>query len=618
MRYIGNKSKLLSEIDNLLIEKGIKKQGAVFCDLFSGTATVGGYYSGFYRIIANDTLDFSYEFSNGVLLGAKPKFKGLGFDPFAWFESADTNSYKKGFCYNTFSPKAKRQYFSEENAKYIDYIRDTIDEWYLQKKITSGEKSYLIMCLMEAVSKVANVAGVYSACLKIWDPRAVKRMIFAPVTINSSKYENIVHCKDANELINDIQGDILYLDPPYTPTQYNSQYHVLETIARNDHPKTHGVGAHRDNDRLSKWCKKGDVEYEFEKLIKNARFKHIIFSYSDKGLMSARFIECVLKRYAKVGSYVFKKISFVKYKSTRAVNKEKAEQTQNVPHYEYLFYIEKADNAKYISPLNYIGGKFETLDLILRHLPANAKSCYDLFGGGATVGINVPVQKVVYNDINNYVVELLKYLSATHPTSVYKEIQKYQKKHGLEKGNKEAYYSLRDQYNKRPSPLLLYLLICYGFEHQIRFNSKHEFNNPCGNSGFNDEMYEKLISFYLCAHDKKIDFLTGDFSSHLDLIRQDDFVYLDPPYLGSDGVYQDGKRGFKGWDKSQEHQLYSFMETLHSRGINFMLSNYIEHSTSQNTELLFWAKKHKFKIVEDQKITKRNRTRRKEIIVMNY
>ena len=160
MRYIGNKSKLLSEIDNLLIEKGLKKQGAVFCDLFSGTATVGGYYSGFYRIIANDTLDFSYEFSNGVLLGEKPKFKGLGFDPFTWFETADTNSYKKGFCYNTFSPKAKRQYFSEENAKYIDYIRDTIDEWYSEKKITSGEKSYLIMCLLEAVSKVATVASL--------------------------------------------------------------------------------------------------------------------------------------------------------------------------------------------------------------------------------------------------------------------------------------------------------------------------------------------------------------------------------------------------------------------------------------------------------------------------
>lgn len=618
MRYIGNKTKLLQEIDNLLAEKHLKKQGAVFCDLFSGTATVGGHYSGLYQIIANDILDFSYEVSRGVLLGHKPEFKKLGFDPFEWFASRDTTCYTKGFCYNTFSPKAKRQYFSKENAKYIDYIRDTVDSWFAQKKITAAEKSYLIMCLLEAVSKVANVAGVYSACLKIWDPRAVKKMVFAPVAINNSPYQNKIYCKDANELLPAIKGDILYLDPPYTPTQYNSQYHVLETIARNDRPAVHGVGAHRDNDRLSKWCKKGEVEYEFEKLIKNANFKHIIFSYSDKGIMSARFIECVLKRYAKPGSYVFKKISFVKYKSSRSVDRENKSHTKHTPHYEYLFYIEKADKAKYISPLNYIGGKFETLDLILNNLPAGITTCYDLFGGGATVSLNMPARKIIYNDINHYVAELLKYLSETSPVSVYKEIQKYQRKYGLQKAAKKAYYSLRDQYNKTPSPLLLYLLICYGFEHQIRFNSKHEFNNPCGNSGFNDEMYEKLISFYLCTQDKKIDFLTGDFFSYLDVIQTSDFVYLDPPYLGNDGVYQDGKRGFKGWDKAQERQLYRFMEELHSRGIRFMLSNYAQHSAGKNTGLLSWAKKHKFKVVEDLKTTKRNRTRRKEIVIINY
>lgn len=618
MRYIGNKAKLLQEIDSLLIEKNLKHKGLIFCDLFSGTATVGGNYSGFYQIIANDSLNFSYEISKGVLLGSKPKFKGLDFDPFVWFESTDTSSYTKGFCYNTFSPKVNRQYFSEENAKYIDYIRDTIDEWYGNNKITSEEKSYLIMCLLEAVSKVANVAGVYSACLKIWDPRAVKRMVFSPITINNSKYKNSVYCKDANDLISEIQGDILYLDPPYTPTQYNSQYHVLETIARNDHPQTHGIGAHRKNDRLSKWCKRGEVEYEFERLVKQAQFKHIVFSYSDKGIMSTRFIEAVLKRYAKPGSYVFKKISFVKYKSTRAVNREKTEKTGNIPHYEYLFYIEKAENIKYTSPLNYIGGKFDTLDLILNNLPSNMRSCYDLFGGGATVGLNIPVQNVVYNDINTYVVELLNYLSTTHPTLIYKEIQKYQKRYGLEKANKQAYYLLRDQYNKTPSPLLLYLLICYGFEHQIRFNSKHEFNNPCGNSGFNDEMYEKLISFYLCSHDKKINFISGDFYGHLDLIRRGDFVYLDPPYLGNDGVYQDGKRGFKGWDKTQEDLLYSFMEALNQKGISFMLSNYSQHSIGKNISLLTWAKKNQFKVIEDIKTTKRNRTNRKEMIIINY
>lgn len=618
MRYIGNKAKLLEEIDNLLEKKGLKKEGLIFCDIFSGTATVGDYYNGYYNIIANDILDFSYEFSKGVLLGYKAKFKKLGFNPFQFFEQIDYSNYTDGFCYNNFSPNGGRQYFSDENAKYIDYIRNTIDEWYKDKKISDDEKSYLLMCLLESISKVSNVAGVYSAYLKIWDPRAIKKMEFIPIDVKETKYENKIYCKNSNELISSISGDILYLDPPYTPTQYNSQYHVLETIIRNDNPKTHGVGAHRENDRMSKWCKKGEVEFEFEEIIKNANFKYILFSYSDKGIMSPKFIEAVMKRYGKSGTFTFKKINFVKYKSTRAVKKELKENSQNKEHYEYLFFIEKNDLPKYISPLNYIGGKYNTLDLILKHLPKEYKNCYDLFGGGSTVSLNIDSKKVVYNEINYYVVELLKYLSENHPTQTYKKIQKMIKKYGLEKGNKETYYRLRESYNTNKEPILFYLLICFGFEHQIRFNSKLEFNNPCGNSGFNEEMYEKLISFYLISNEKRIEFICDSFENYKYKIKKGDFIYLDPPYLGNDGVYQDGKRGFEGWTESHEEKLYQFMEYIHSIGAFFMLSNYSEHTKSSNTKLNSWIKKNKFRIIKDSKVTKRNRTNRKEMIVINY
>lgn len=618
MRYIGNKAKLLKEIDKLLEKKEIKKEGLTFCDIFSGTATVGDYYNGFYKIIANDLLDFSYEFSKGLLLGYKAKFKKLGFNPFEYFENADYSKYSKGFCYNTFSPNGGRQYFSDENAKYIDFIRDTIDNWYSSKKITSEEKSYLLMCLLESISKVSNVAGVYSAYLKIWDSRAIKKMNFVPIEVKSTKYENKIYCKDANELIKNISGDILYLDPPYTSTQYNSQYHVLETIIRNDKPKTHGVGAHRDNDRLSKWCKKGEVEFEFERIIKNAQFKYIVFSYSDKGIMSPKFIESVMKRYGKSETFVFKKINFVKYKSTRAVNREIKENTKDKNHYEYLFFIEKCSTPKYISPLNYIGGKFDTLNLILNNLPDHYNNCYDLFGGGSTVSINLQAKRITYNEINSYVVELLNYFSKTNPIDTYKNIQKYIKQYGLGKGNKEAYYKLREDYNKSKKPLLFYLLICFGFEHQIRFNSKLEFNNPCGNSGFNDEMYEKIISFYLICNEKNIKFNCGSFDDYKKYIKKGDFVYLDPPYLGNDGVYQDGKRGFEGWTEEHEEKLYLFMEYIHSIGAFFMLSNYSEHTKSINQKLNTWIKKNNFKMIEDCKITKRNRTNRREIIVINY
>ena len=49
-----------------------------------------------------------------------------------------------------------------------------------------------------------------------------------------------------------------------------------------------------------------------------------------------------------------------------------------------------------------------------------------------------------------------------------------------------------------------------------------------------------------------------------------------------------------------------------------MLSNYVEHSKGNNMTLMNWAEQNHFKITEDNKITKRNRTNRKEIIVTNY
>lgn len=626
MRYIGNKTKLLDKLERLLVKKGLTKKGMIFCDLFAGTCTVGDYFKDRYEIIANDTLYTSYVISNAKLKYKNTFFQNLGLDPFDYFNNIDSSNYTTGFCYNNFAPTVSgRQYFSDENAKLIDLIRNTIDEWFDTKKIDENEKYYLIGSLLESVSKVSNVAGVYSAYLKIWDPRAIKKMEFIPIETSSSnsKYLNEVYIEDVNDLIPKIKGDILYLDPPYTPTQYISQYHVLETIAKNDNPETHGVGAHRDNgNQISTWCKKGLVHEEFEKLIANAQFKHIIFSYSDAGIMSKEYIEKVLKRYAKDGTYEFKEISFVKYKSTRAVAREIKENTVNKAHYEWLFYIEKKDDPKYISPLNYIGGKFEVLDLIKNNLPKKIDTFYDLFGGGGTVSLNINSKKVVYNDINWVVRDLLEKITHDDFLQTYNYIEKTIKKYNLEKKNKESYNNFRNKYNSvekgSRNPLDLYLLICYGFEHQIRFNNKMEFNNPCGNSGYNQEMLEKLVSYSNRSKRMNIVFKSMDYKKMLPDIEKNDFVYCDPPYLISCGAYNDGKRGFNGWDEKQEQELLDFLDLLNSKGIKFMLSNMRDRNQKSNTPLSKWIKSNNYRVIVNSSITKRNRQDRQEIIVVNY
>ncbi len=624
MRYIGSKTKLLPAIQELLQDKELASNGLRFCDLFAGTSIVGDYFQNTYCVIANDSLYAAYCLSRGKLCHPCT-FQQLGFNPFEYFNNADTANYLQGFCYNNFAPSVSGcMYFSDANARRIDYIRDTIDLWHADNLINNDERCYLIASLLESASKVSNVAGVYSAFLRTWDPRALKSMPFIPVEkINNAKFDNTYYCEDANDAITHIQGDILYIDPPYTPTQYVSQYHVLETIARNDNPQTHGVGAHRDNgNQISKWCKAEYVGYEFERLIAEAKFEHIIFSYSDAGIMTKEFIEQVLKRYAVEGSYECRDIDFIKYRSTRSVKKEIVDNKQGSKHYEWLFYIRKRQTPMYISPLNYIGGKFHIIPFIQDNTPQNINIYYDLFGGGATVGINATAEKIIYNDINWIVKDLLSKIKEDDIGSTIKYITKTIKKYGLAKTQKEAYYSLRTDYNsKEPhdrNPLDLYLLICYGFEHQIRFNSKMEFNNPIGNSGFNQEMLEKLISFHYIANKKDIPFASSDYLTYEDKITPNDFVYCDPPYLNSCGAYNDGKRGFNGWDEQQEQKLLSFLLRLHRRGVHFMLSNMADRNGNTNTTMHNWVRDNGFRIICNDKVTKRNRQDRIEILIVNY
>ena len=88
--------------------------------------------------------------------------------------------------------------------------------------------------------------------------------------------------------------------------------------------------------------------------------------------------------------------------------------------------------------------------------------------------------------------------------------------------------------------------------------------------------------------------------------------------MSNRGVYQDGKRGFNGWDKKQENQMYEFMNKLSSKGVMFMLSNFTDHDGNQNASLIEWAKNNNYKVIYDSKITKRNRQDRREILVINY
>lgn len=616
MRYIGNKEKIVEEINKIIIKNKLNKKCKIFCDAFSGTATVGEYFKDMFQIIANDNLYFSFVMSEAKLNMPDGKYKQLGINPFEYFNH--TKEELKGFIYQNYAPEeSERMYFSSENAKKIDYIRWKIEQWKQEQKLTDAEYYYLIASLLESVSKVANIAGVYGAYLKKWDPRAIKPMKFISVetTNKKSKKQNYVYNAKIEDLIGEISGDILYLDPPYTKNQYSVQYHLLETIAKYDNPEIKGITGARDTtSELSSFSKKGEVQIQFEKIIAKANFKYIIVSYSSDGIMSKEYIENVLKRYGKEETYQFKKFAYKQYSNHHTEKKEE--------HYEYLFYIEKKKQGQeiYYSPLNYMGGKSEMMDFIKKYSPKTMTRVVDVFAGGFNVGINYNVKEVIYNDYNYKVKQLIKMFKDMDTLELYQYITSKIKKYHLEKGEKEPYLKLRTIYNHLEPPIrdtkILYLLILYSFQQQIRFNSNLEYNNTIGQSGFNDNILEKFISFSRRIKEKNIIFRSEDFEAMEEYIDEDTFFYCDPPYLITLGSYNDGKRGFNGWNEAEERRLLNFLNRVDRQGGKFMLSNVLIHNEKKNKILEKWLKENKnfHKISYKGK----NKSKRKEIIIINY
>ncbi len=618
MRYIWNKQKLLEEIKQLLLRKNIYTSWLSFCDAFSWTWNVGNHFKDMFKIIWNDALYCSYVVTEAKLNPINKKFSKLWINPFDYFN--DPNISKKWFVYKNYTPwGSERKYFSKENGWKIDFIRSTIDEWYNKKKISKQEKIYLIACLLESLWRVANIAWVYGSYLKIRDPRAIKPMKFIEINYfeKNNVEKNITFNLTIQQLIKKISWNILYLDPPYTKNQYATQYHILETIALYDNPEIFWKTWHRNViNQSSKFSKLWPVHIQFQDLIRNANFEHIILSYSSKWIMSKQFIKHTLTRYSEKGSYSIKQIPYKRYLNS------KTENNTEVQHYEYLFYIKKDTKKQitYKSPLNYIGWKYPMVDFIHEHKPKQElNKVIDLFGWWCNVWINLWIKKVVYNEINFKVKEMIQMFAQIDPLELYTYLSKMIKKHKLEKNNKSSFETVRSIYNSYPEtkrdPKLLYLLILYWFNQQIRFNSKLEFNNTVWESSFNDRILENMISYMNHLKTLNISFSSKDFEELLPLMDTKSFVYIDPPYLITCGSYNDGKRWFNGRNEAEERRLLSFLDTLHTKNIPWMLSNIFEKWEKKNQILIDRVTKNEFNVIPFDKKEKKGR---KEIIITNY
>lgn len=224
----------------------------IFCDIFAGTGIVGRTFkTSVKRVISNDTEYYSYVLNKNYIENHKPIEDTEAF-------ISELNSLpltSDGFIYKNYclGGSGERRYFSDENGKKIDAIRTKIEEWKNSDKINSNMYYFLLCSLLESADKVANTASVYGAYLKNLKKSAQKKLVLEPSEYEINGNEHQIFNKDANELITEISGDILYLDPPYNSRQYGANYHLLNTIAEYKPFVPNGKTGLRDYYR-SKYC----------------------------------------------------------------------------------------------------------------------------------------------------------------------------------------------------------------------------------------------------------------------------------------------------------------------------------------------------------------------------
>ena len=602
-RYLGNKYKLLDFIRRVVAEQcpGI----CTVADIFAGTGAVASAFTD-KKLITNDIMYSNY-ICHKAWFDSQPYSEEKLVDLILDYNSLQVN--EENYMTENFADT----YFSRGDCAKIGYIRENIENLFQKGEINERERALLITSLLYAMDKIAKTCGHYDAYRKgaVFDRHLELSLPLPEAELSSN---NVCYNEDTNELVKKIEADLVYIDPPYNSRQYCDAYHLLENVARWEKPAVHGVARKMDRSALkSDYCttKAADA---FEDLVDHIKARYILLSYNnmaEKGdersnaKISDEDIWRILGKKGKVTVYSESYKAFTTGKSDIKENEERL----------FLCVCDPLDREVIPSPLNYTGGKFKLLTQILPLFPKDAGQVVDLFCGGCNVGINVSASRVLFNDTNGHLVHLFDVFGRLDKEQVFDGINRIIDRFGLsrywEKGyayyrcgsssdglggyNKEPFLALRSAFNGRKEHddtyyLMLYVLIVYSFNNQIRFNRKGEFNLPVGKRDFNPRMQRKLSAFLDRLKSGDYRFTNLDFKEiRPEEFSKDTFFYVDPPYLITCATYNEQN----GWTGADERDLLAYLDRVDGCGMRFALSNVVESRGKKNEILEEWVERHK-------------------------
>lgn len=325
-RYIGSKTKVLDEVIKRIHE--LVPNNANVVDLMSGTGVVSfALRKEGFKVTSVDLMTYSFHHAKVALfLSNPPKFnKALSF--FEKYFKDGENNYERvlfalnsaeprnGYFWREFSPSGSpnndsnpRKYFSSDNAKKIDGVRYWIKKLRQEQKINDLEHSLLLHDLIMATNDIANISGTYGHYLAQLTGRANDTFWLKPTKFvfkkNSKGHKALKGY--AEKLAGSLTCELCYIDPPYMKRQYAANYHILETLAREDNPPSIGISGLRPwRDQYSDFCTKTKIRNAFNEIFTTMKCKKFLISYSEDGLLKIKDLIDFFSNYGNVDVKTF-------------------------------------------------------------------------------------------------------------------------------------------------------------------------------------------------------------------------------------------------------------------------------------------------------------------------
>lgn len=275
------------------------------------------------------------------------------------------------------------------------------------------------------------------------------------------------------------------------------------------------------------------------------------------------------------------------------------------------------NNIEHLKPfVKWVGGKSTSLSRLLEYIPEKIDTYVEPFLGSGALFFALNFKRAIINDSNEELMIAYRVIKEQCPELImYLQTLIYDK----ELFEKIRAWDRDPEFEKRPqlerAARLIYLMkTCYNGLYRV--SKKNQFNTPFGHykdPNICDVRTLLKCSEYLNAADAKI--LCSDYEELLDIIPNDAFVYLDPPYFPVSKTanftsYQSGK-----FNNTEQGRLYNFCKSLHQKGIRFMQSN----SDAQDVHELY--QEFNIHVLEVSRRVNSNIEKRaavNEVVITNY